>query len=50
MGRITEWYYKYYFINLIITEDGLEKYKVDLDESLHNSLNSAKSHIDYLSK
>lgn len=49
MGRVTQWYYKGYFVELLII-DGLEKYKADIDGSLHNSLNSAKSHIDYLSK
>lgn len=50
MARLTEWYYKTYFINLITTDGGTEKYKVDIDGSLHNSLNTAKSHIDYLAK
>ena len=49
MGRITEWYHNRYFIELVII-NGVEKYKVDLDGSLHNSLNTAKSHIDYLTK
>lgn len=49
MGRIIEWYYNGGFINLIVT-DSKTFYKVDIDESLWNSLSSAKSHIDYLSK
>lgn len=49
MARLSEWYYNGYFITLVII-DGLTKYKADIDGSLHNSLNTAKSHIDYLTK
>ena len=45
MGQISEWYYNGYFINFI---DG--KYKADIDGSLWNTLESAKAHIDYLTK
>jgi hypothetical protein len=45
MARLTEWYYNGYFIELI---DG--KYKADIDGSLWNTLDSAKAHIDYLTK
>lgn len=45
MARITEWYYNGYFITL-----QNDKYKADIDGSLWNTLESAKAHIDYLTK
>lgn len=47
MARLTKWVYKKHFI-ISLTED--LKYMVELDGSIHNSINTAKSHIDFLSK